>query len=40
MNIEQITDKYLDKLYKKDHLHDFMWRKKELMEFARFVEQD
>jgi len=37
MNIEQITDRYLDKLYKIDHLHDFMWKKKELVDFARFV---
>ena len=37
MNIEQITDKYLDKLYKIDPLHDFMWKKKELVDFAGFV---
>ena len=37
MNIEQITDRYLDKLYKIDHLHDFMWKKKELVDFAGFV---
>ena len=37
MNIEQITDKYLDKLYKIDPLDDFMWKKKELVEFAGFV---
>ena len=37
MNIEQITDKYLDKLCKIDPLDDFMWKKKELMEFAGFV---